>query len=122
MANPHRWLVLVTRYGAAIPDPSRDRLSDALAELLDPAVHDDEHGDAWLRCALENGQEVVVTITRHGAARLEQWADREEDRPLAPPRTATVRDAQEALELWALLAAGDLDGVRGWRWDPSGSA
>ncbi len=61
MVTAHRWLVLVTRYGAAIPDPSPARLSDALAELLDPAADDDEHGDAWLRYALENGQEVVVT-------------------------------------------------------------
>ncbi len=121
-ADPHRWLVLVTRYGAAIPDPTPTQLSDALVELFDPAIDDEEHGDAWLRYVTEQGPEYVLTITCHRKARFEEWAHADDENALGPPRTATVQDVAEALQLWSLLAAGDVDAVRSWRWKSGGES
>jgi hypothetical protein len=112
------WLVLSPRYGADVRNPSPEDLERAIAELFLEALpgigESDyaEHGAASLRYGFDGGPMYVIEVDRRGNASFEEWADVDRERELAPPRAARLT-ADQALRLWALLAAGDVDEVRG---------
>jgi hypothetical protein len=112
----HGWVILTKRYSADIRGPTAAQLSDALRELFDPGVDDEEHGAASLRYGNDDGPMFVMEFTCGRIARFEEWADQDYGRELAPPRETTVNGDAEALCLWTLLASGDLQAVRNWHW------
>jgi hypothetical protein len=111
------WLILSPRYGGDVRNPSREDLERAIAELFEeqlPGVGASdyaERGAAALRYGFEGGPMYVVEVDRRGNARLEEWADADRERESAAPRARHVT-ADQALRLWALLAAGDVDEIR----------
>jgi hypothetical protein len=111
------WLILSPRYGADVRNPSPEDLERAVAELFLeslPGIGESdyaERGAAALRYGFEGGPMYVVDVDRAGNARLEEWADADRERELAPPRARRVT-ADQAQRLWVLLAAGDVDEVR----------
>lgn len=121
-ADSLRRVHLTKRFGHGVPDPTEPELADALRELFDPTVDDEEHGAAWLSYAIffgkfqDEGPEFIVTFTCNRIARFEEWADHDFDEALATEREARDVTNEEALTLWKLLASGDLDAVRSWRW------
>jgi hypothetical protein len=122
------WLILSRRYGGEERDPSGETLADALRELFVedlPGMTDTdyaEHGAASLRYGFDDGPMFAVEVDRRGRARFEEWADQDYERELSAPRTARVRSLDEALQLWTLLATGDVDALRRWRWNSEGDA
>jgi hypothetical protein len=117
------WLILSRRYGGDLRDPSAEDLDRAVDELFLenlPGMRESdyaEHGAAALRYGFDDGPMYVVEIDRVGNARFEQWQDPDFERELAAPLATRLASPAEALRLWSLLAAGDVDGVRGWRWE-----
>lgn len=110
------WVILTTRYGTDVGSPTEAQFIAALRELFDPRVDDEEHGDAWLRYGSDDGPMFVLTFTAAHTARFEEWADQDFEVELAPAReSAPISDA-DALNLWMRLSAGDVQGVRDWRW------
>jgi len=110
------WVILSTRYGGSIRSPTKAQLADALRELFDPSVDDEEHGDAWLRYGNDDGPMFVLTFTCGRMARFEEWADQDYEVELVPQREANDITDGEALSLWTCLASGDMQAVRDWRW------
>jgi hypothetical protein len=54
----------------------------------------------------------VLEITRHGTARLEEWADQDYEVVLCPMKEATALTREKAFLLWEKLAAGEIEAVR----------
>ena len=121
------FLILTRRYGGDTRDPSNENLANAIRELfvedLPGMIEDDyaEHGAASLRYGWDEGPMFVVRVDRRGTVTFEEWADQDYEHELAPPRTLRVRFQGEALQLWALLASGDVNDVRHFGWDPLGA-
>jgi hypothetical protein len=111
------WVILTKRYGEMVREPTRAQLTDALRELFDPSVDDEEHGAASLGYGNDDGPMFEIEFTCGRIARFEEWADQDYERELAPPRETTVHGEPEALRLWTLLASGDVQAVRNWPWE-----
>ena len=115
MSEP--WRYLQKRYGEDVSAPSRQQLGDAVTELFDETLPGmtqadyEEHGAAHLRYGFDEGPMYVVEISRTGEATLEEWADQDYEQELSPAKTISVT-AQQALDLWLLLAAGEIERVR----------
>jgi hypothetical protein len=120
MSEP--WVILTQRYGAETRHPTPAKLAEAVAELyhetLPGMTEEDyaEHGAAWVRFGYDNGPMFVLTINRLGEARFEEWADQDFGQELANPRTMDGMPQSDALQLWVLLAQGDIDRIRQQRW------
>lgn len=110
-------VILTRKHGEDVREPAASQLADALEELFDPDGGDEgKHGAARLQYESDDGPVYEIAFTCRRGARFEAWADRQFRRELAPAREATVRDAAEALRPWKLLASGDVQAVRAWRW------
>ncbi|MFC0682909.1 hypothetical protein ACFFGH_34205 [Lysobacter korlensis] len=115
MSEPRRYLQ--KRYGESIAAPSESELGDAVMELFNenlPGITDAdyaEHGAAHLRYGFDEGPMFVVEVARTGEATLEEWSDQDYEEKICPSKTISVT-AQQALDLWLLLAAGRIDEVR----------
>ena len=111
------WQYFQKRYGESVSSPSRLELSNAVTELFYekiPGMTEAdyiEHGNAHLRYGFDDGPMYVVEISRIGRATLEEWADQDYENELCPSKTIPVT-AQQALDLWLLLADGKIDQVR----------
>ncbi len=115
----HGWLILTKRYGADVRAPTAVELAEAVREVFDPTIDDEEHGAAFLRYGHDDGPMYVVELTCGRIARYVEWADQDDVEPLAPAREAEDVGDAEALQLWTLLSRGDVAALRGWRWRPA---
>ena len=116
------WIILSGRFGDSIRDPTAAQLTQALREVYgddppDPA--DDDPGAAHLRIGTADGREYVIEVAPGGLATFEVYADRDDGTPPDPPATMTAVPPGLMLELWALLARGDLAAVRRHPWHPA---
>ena len=112
------WTTLWTRYGDGIESPADADLAAALDEVLDPAVNDEEHPNAWLEHGAEDGRTFVLDVYADGRVVFNQWATADYDARLAPEAHLTGVTRTEALVLWQRLNAGDVEGVRARSWRP----
>jgi hypothetical protein len=116
MSNP--WSYLLRRYGEERRMPTRDEIEAAVQELYEEGLSGmsasdyEEHGTGSLRYGYDGGPMYVLEITRHGAARLEEWADQDYETELCPMREVKALPQEQAVLLWAQLAAGDIEAVR----------
>lgn len=112
------WCYLLTRYGEEKGKPTRDEISAALKELYEENLPDmtegdyEEHGAGSLRYGYDDGPMYVLEITRHGTARLEEWADQDYETELCPVKEAEALSQEKAALLWEHLATGEIEAVR----------
>lgn len=98
--------------------PTRDEIEAAVQELYEEGLSGmsasdyEEHGTGSLRYGYDEGPMYVLEITRHGTARLEEWADQDYETELCPMREVKALPQEQAVLLWAHLAAGDIEAVR----------
>jgi hypothetical protein len=101
---------LTTRWGKAIADPQTQELGVALAEL---ERSDPEHPDCWL----SDDTGWTISVFESGLVTLENIESGD-----GPWHMRGVSNAT-ALELWMLLASGNLTALRAKAWQPGyGSA
>ena len=98
--------------------PTLDQISAAVHELYEenlPGMTErdyGEHGAGSLRYGNDDGPMYVLEITRHGTARLEEWADQDYETKLCPIREVKGIPREKAILLWEHLAAGEIEAVR----------
>lgn len=112
------WCYLLHRYGEETGTPTPDEIAIAVKKLYEenlPGMTEgdyDEHGDASLRFGHDDGPMYVLTPTRHGNARWEEWADQDYEVELCPMKEAGMLSQEKGILLWEQLAAGKIDIVR----------
>ena len=112
------WCYLLRRYGEETRMPTPDEISAAVKELYEenlPGMSEgdyEEHGASSLRYGFDEGPMYVLEITRHGTARLEEWADQDYETELCPMREVRALPREKAVLLWERLAAGEIELVR----------
>jgi hypothetical protein len=109
---------LLPRYGHVISSPSASQIADAAQELFDESSRDmteaayEAHGVACLGFGSDKGPMYVLEISRAGVARFEQWTDHACEIALAPAAELSAIGEARSVELWSLLAGGDVDSIR----------
>lgn len=116
MSNP--WCYLLRRYGEEKKMPTCEEISAAVNELYEENLSGmterdyEEHGAGSLRYGYDDGPMYVLEITRHGTARLEEWADQDYETELCAMREVKALSKEKAVLLWKQLAAGEIEAVR----------
>jgi len=112
------WLILTTRYGGDIRDPSADDLTTALNEIYQETLdgmtdaYYAEHPNAWLRYGFDDGPMYVLDVYRNGRVIFGQWADQDYETELAPETTIENVIEERAFQLWTWLTNGDVDRIK----------
>jgi hypothetical protein len=113
--NPQEWLILTTRYGKDIENPSKEDLSHALEELRkdDPKAMTegdyDEYSNTWLRCGTDDGLMYILSVSKDGTTSLSEFVSQDADDPIG--ELTRKISSEKALTLWVLLAEGNPDKV-----------
>ena len=114
--NAHGWLMLTTRYGKDIENPSKDDLSHAIMEELrneDMAAMTEgncsEHSSAWLRCGTNAGPIYMLCVNRDGTTSLSKFVNQDADDPIE--ELTRKISLEKALALCILLAERNPDKV-----------
>ena len=111
------WLILTSRYGKDTVSPSAEDLREGVCESFEeylPGMTEAdfrEHGSAHLRYGFDEGPMFILEISRNGSICFEQWADQDFEQELSPGVSRSVSKSL-ALELFSLLAAGDIDQLK----------
>jgi hypothetical protein len=117
------WLILTRRYGGDVRQPTVGELRSALAEIYHEnhagLTESDyaEHPNAWLRFGFDDGPMYVLDVYRGGRVHFSQWADPDYGDELEPEAIRSDVGEVEALLLWELLAAGEIDQIKGRGWN-----
>lgn len=120
------WVILTSRWGADIRNPSVEQLTNAVREIFveefPPLRESDyaEHPSGWIRFGFDDGPMFVIDIGRNRAARFEQWADQDFERKLAPSMRLSLQSEADALKLWLLSVQGDVETIRKLNWQIAG--
>jgi hypothetical protein len=113
------WVILTSRYGGDIREPTVDQLRRALADVYqenDPSMTEGdyaEHPNAWLRYGFDDGPMYVLSVYRSGSVYFSQWADPDYENELEPELERVNVSERDACRLWELLAAGKIDEIKG---------
>ena len=111
------WIMLTTRYGEDIKNPTARQLQQALGELLEeniPGMTEAdyaEHPNAWLRYGFDEGPMYVLDVYRGGSIIFTKYADQDYKDLLWEYRMDDL-SGEKALSLWLLLAEGKLDDLQ----------
>lgn len=117
------WVILTSRYGGDIREPTVDELRRALADVYqedDPSMTEGdyaEHPNAWLRYGFDDGPMYVLNVYRSGTVYFSQWADPDYENELEPELERINVSEREAQRLLELLAAGKTDEIKASTWD-----
>lgn len=117
------WVILSTRYGGDIPQPTADQLRHALSEVFHenvPSMNESdyaEHPNASLRYGFDHGPMYLLNVYRSKTVYFSQWSNQDYESELEPELERINVSEGEALRLWELLAAGKIDEIRGSAWD-----
>lgn len=118
----NHWLIITTRFGSNIRDPSDDDLQSSLRDVY---VEDDlslteadyaEHPNSWLKLGYQGGPLYVLDVYRKGTVRFQQWADTDYRKELAPPLKLEKVPFEKALALWGLLRDENIKGLLSESW------
>ena len=101
------WLMLTTRNGKEIENPSREDLSQAIEELRPDATA--EHPDVCLRGETDGGPVYLLDVSKDGTVSFSKFVSKEADDPIVE-LTKTV-SLEKALELLTWLAEGKAEKV-----------
>jgi len=114
--NPQGWLILTTRYGKDIENPSKEDLTHAIMEELgneDKAAMIEEnyaeHSNAWLRCGTDAGPIYMLSVDRDGTTSLSEFVNQDADDPIE--ELTRKISLEKALALCIFLAEGSPDKV-----------
>ena len=117
MAQSTGWVILSTRYGGDIRQPSQRELAQAIDEVvtedLNGMTEQDyaEHPNAWLRYGYDDGPVYVVDAYRDGTVICSQYADQDDVDPVRETTLEAVT-REQLLSLWKRLAEGDIASIR----------
>jgi hypothetical protein len=117
------WVILTSRYGGDIREPTVDELCRALADVYhenDPSMTEGayaEHPNALLRYGFDAGPMYVLNVYRSGTVYFSQWADPDYESELEPELERINVSEREAHRLWELLSAGKMDEIKASGWD-----
>lgn len=122
-AENHAWVILTSRYGGCIRDPSSADLVSSIAELY----HEEmvsmtegdyaEHPNAWLEYGFDEGPMYILEVYRGGRVVFGQWADQDYESKLAPESSMEGVSEKVAVQLWTWLAHGDIDRIKIEPWN-----
>ena len=104
------WVILTTRYGKDVRQPSEADLLKAADELYE-RVDDTEHPNAWLRYGLDEGPMFIIDGYLNRTIRFAKYADQDDDEPLAE-YTHRGEGRESLLRVWTLLAQGDIEKIK----------
>jgi hypothetical protein len=109
--NPQRWLILTSRYGKEIENPSQDDLNHAIDELKNDnpkknaGTDDSDHEAAWLSSEAGDGPKFILSVERDGTTCFSKFTSQDADDP-SEEITKKI-SLEKALALWMLLAKGN---------------
>ncbi len=112
------WSILTTRFGDHKKSPTPGDLSAAIHELYNETLsyitpeQYAENPNARLRCGFKDGTLCVLDAYRTGRIVLQQWADQELEKPLAPDLEIENASKEQVDRLWELLIDGYVDKVK----------
>lgn len=115
MRPPDSWLILTTRYGEDVRDPTPDQVARAIADLK-TRREDTEHPNTWLRLGLSDGRVLVLDAYTSGTVYFKQFADQDDADPVTN-RMAKAVEMDGLEKLFKLLAEGDVAGINEALWD-----
>lgn len=113
-----QWLILETRYGSSIREPTPVQLTHAIAELYHEneagmiEADYEEHAAASFRCGADDGPMFVITINRGGVADFEQWADQDYEMELDAPLRREAVSQEVAFALWQHLTRCEIEPIK----------
>jgi hypothetical protein len=112
------WLVLTRPDGRDVAAPSEAQLAAALSDVYggNAVSPDGGPGSAVLRFGYDDGLMYEMEVSSGGAVRFAEWSDRDCEIALAAPRTMTVRQQADALQLWRLMAQRQVAKIRSQPW------
>lgn len=112
------WLVLTRPDGRDVSAPTEAQMAAALAEVFSGKISNPEGGpgSAVLRFGYDDGLMYEMEVSSGGAVRFAEWSDRDCEIALASPRTMTVRQQADALQLWKLMAQRQVAKIRNQPW------
>jgi hypothetical protein len=116
------WLILNTRYGNEIFNPTEGDITAALKEVYfenHPSLteHDyAEHPNAFLRLGYDDGPMYALDVYRKGAVLFGQWADADYEREIEPEKWLEGVTFEKALSFWLMLAQNRPDSVAAEPW------
>jgi len=112
------WLVLTRPDGRDVSAPSEAQLAAALADVFSGAIASPEGGpgSAVLRFGYDDGLMYEMEVSSGGAVRFAEWSDRDCEIALASPRTMTVSQQADALQLWRMMAQRQVAKIRNQPW------
>lgn len=117
------WVILTSRYGGDIREPTVDQLRRALADVYHenhPSMTEGDyaqHPNAWLRYGFDDGPMYVLNVYRSRTVYYSQWADPDYESELEPESERINVSEPEAQRLWELLAVGKIDEIKASGWD-----
>lgn len=109
------WLVLTGPDGRDVAAPSEAQMAAALAAVYNGPA-DGAPGSAVLRFGYDDGLMYEMEVSGGGAVRFAEWSDRDCEIALAAPRTMTVSQQADALQLWRLMAQRQVAKIRSQPW------
>ena len=112
------WVVLTRPDGRDVAAPSEAQMAAALTEVYSGKVQgpDGGPGSAVLRFGYDDGLMYEMEVSSGGAVRFAEWSDRDCEIALASPRTMTVKQQADALQLWRLMAQRQVAKIRSQPW------
>jgi hypothetical protein len=112
------WLVLTRPDGRDVAAPSEAQLAAALSDVYggNTISPDGGPGSAVLRFGYDDGLMYEMEVSSGGAVRFAEWSDRDCEIALASPRTMTVKQQADALQLWRLMAQRQVAKIRSQPW------
>lgn len=96
----HEWIILTTRYGSSIRNPSTSQLDEAVRELF--AAEDEEHPDCWIECGSEDKPLHTLSFLSNGQGRYIRYSDADMTEELLRKDIA-ADTAAAALKKWEHL-------------------
>ncbi|MCB1327528.1 MAG: hypothetical protein H7A21_14030 [Spirochaetales bacterium] len=101
-------VILTTRYGDSLRDPTAEQIAAASQELL--AIADPEHANAWMELFSASGRMYNVDAYESGLVIYSEYADHDYEELMSELRFR-ASDAGLVTRLWTIMAAHDLDAL-----------
>jgi hypothetical protein len=109
------WSILTTRFGDHKKSPTPGDLAAAIHELFNETLSYitpekyAEHPNARLRCGFKDETLYVLDAYRTGRLVLQQWADQDMEKQLAPDLEIENASKEQVDRVWELLLDGYID-------------
>ena len=101
-------VILTSRYGDSLRDPTAEQIAAASQELF--AAADPEHANAWMELFSASGRMYTLDAYESGLLIFSEYADQDYGELISELRFR-VSDPGVVTRLWTMMAAHDLDAL-----------